>query len=366
MSKTKLKVAIIGTGMIANAGHLPAWKNLKADVDLVAVADVNRERAQQVAGNEGIPHAYDDWRSMLAEIKPDLVSICTPNVYHKEQTIAALQAGAHVLCEKPLATCHADAVAMFEAADQASRRLFVCQSLRFYNNLVAAKEFVSMGRLGEVYFAEVTGMRRRGIPTWGQFHMKEHSAAGPVYDLGVHQLDALYWLLGNPKVKAVSSATYTKFGNRDEGLKTSLAESGAPLGVLTPRPYDYREFDVEDMAAGFIRLDNGAVVSFKTSWAANVIQEQFNTLLLGTEGGLTLDPLVLATNLGSYQVDVTPKVPADRAVPFSGHWVAAEHILRVIRGQEEPLIQRAEVLNVMKTLDAIYRSAQEGKEIWVE
>jgi predicted dehydrogenase len=208
-------------------------------------------------------------------------------------------------------------------------------------------------------------MRRRGIPTWGRFHIKEHSAGGPVYDLGVHQLDGLFWLMGNPKIKAVSSMTFTKFGNRDEGLKTSLAESGAPLGVLTPRPYDYREFDVEDMAAGFIRLENGAVVHFKTSWAANVPKEVFNTLILGTEGGLTLDPLVLATNLGRYQVDVTPKVPADRTVPFSGHWGATEHVLRVIRGQEEPLVQRAEVLNVMRTLDAIYRSAQEGKEVWI-
>jgi predicted dehydrogenase len=366
MSETKLRIAIIGTGMIANAGHIPAWKNLKDEVELVAVADRDGDRAQRVAANEGIPHVYDDWQRMLAETRPDLVSVCTPNVYHKEQTIAALEAGAHVLCEKPVATCHADAVKMFEAADQTGRLLFVCQSLRFYNQLIAAKEFVDAGRLGEVYFAEVTGMRRRGIPTWGQFHIKEHSAAGPVYDLGVHQLDALFWLLGNPKVRAVSSMTFTKFGNRDEGLKTSLAESGAPLGVLTPRPYDYREFDVEDMAAGFIRLGNGAVVSFKTSWAANVTKEVFNTLLLGTEGGLTLDPLVLATNLGSYQVDVTPKVPADLAVPFSGHWVAAEHVLKVIRGQAAPLIQRAEVLNVMQTLDAICRSAQEGREVWIQ
>jgi predicted dehydrogenase len=352
--------------MIANAGHIPAWKNLKNDVELVAVADLSGERAQQVAGKEGIPRAYDDWRRMLAEVRPDLVSVCTPNVYHKEQTIAAFEAGADVLCEKPVATSHADALEMFEAAEKTGCRLFVCQSLRFYNNLVAAKEIVDSGRLGQIYFAEVTGMRRRGVPTWGQFHMKEHSAAGPVYDLGVHQLDSLFWLLGNPKAKSVSSATFTKFGNRNENLKTSLAESGAPLGVLTPRPYDYREFDVEDMAAGFIRLENGAVVSFKTSWAANITQEVFNTMLLGTEAGLTLDPMVLATNVGSYQADVTPKVPADRPVQFSGHWELAGHVLKVIRGQEQPLIQRAEVLNVMKTLDAIYRSASEGREVRIE
>lgn len=366
MAEKRFKVAIIGTGMIANAGHIPAWKNLKDDVEVAAVADINKDRAELVADNEGIPRAYGDWEKMLAEVRPDIVSVCTPNAYHKEQTIAALEVGAHVLCEKPVATCHADAVEMFDAAEAAGRVLFVCQSLRFYNNMIAAKEFVDAGRLGQIYYAEIIGMRRRGIPTWGQFHMKEHSGGGPVYDLGVHQLDGLLWFMGNLKVKAVSSMTYTKFGNRDEGLKTSLAESGAPLGVLTPRKYDYREFDVEDMAAGFIRLENGVVVNFKISWAANVPKEVFNTMILGTQGGLTLDPFVLVTNMGSYQVDVTPRVPADRNVFFSGHWAAVEHFIKVIRGQEELLVKRAEVLNTMKALDAVYRSAKEGRETWVE
>ncbi len=366
MAEEKFKVAIIGTGMIATAGHIPAWENLRDDVEIVAVADANEERAALVADHEGIASAYGDWEKLLSEVKPDIVSVCTPNMYHKEQTIASLEVGAHVLCEKPVATCHADAVRMFDVAEAAGRVLFVCQSMRFYNNTIAAKEFVETGRLGEMYYAEVIGMRRRGIPTWGQFHMKEHSGAGPVYDLGVHLLDGLFWLMGNPKVKAVSSMTYTKFGDRDEGLKTSLAESGAPLGVLTPRPYDYREFDVEDMAAGFIRLENDAVVNFKTGWAANIAKEVFNTMILGTEGGLTLDPFSLATNMGSYQVDVTPKIPADRDVFFCGHWVAIEHFIKVIRGQEELPVKREEVLNTMRALDAIYRSAKEGKEIWIE
>ena len=196
--------------------------------------------------------------------------------------------------------------------------------------------------------------------------MKEHSGGGPVYDLGVHLLDGLFWLMGNPKLRAVSGMTFTKIGNRDEGLKTSLAESGAPLGVLTPRKYDYREFDVEDMAAGFLRLGNDIGVNFRTSWAANITKEVFNTMILGTEGGLTVDPFALATNMGSYQVDVTPRIPPDRDVPFSGHWGVAEHLVRVIRGQDRPLVTRGEVLNVMQALDAIYRSAQEGREIRTE
>ncbi len=365
MAEAKLKVGIIGTGMVAVSGHIPAWKNVGRDAELVGVADALEDRARLVADTEGIPNAYGDWERMLADLDLDVVIVCTPNTYHKAQSIAALRAGCHVLCEKPVATCRADAAEMFAAAEKAGRILFVGQSSRFVPQSYAAKEICDAGRLGEMYFAETFYLRRRGVPTWGQFHMKEHSGGGPIYDLGVHALDLLYWLMGNPKATAVSAVTFTKLANRDENLVTSVADSGAPLGVLTPRPYDAREFDVEDMAAGFIRLEGGAAVAFKISWAANVPKNHGGTTLLGTEGGLTLDPLTLVTTMGRYQVNIEPQVPAGRGVDFAGHWDQAEHVVRVIRGEADLMVKPEEVLNVMATLDALYQSAEEAREIYL-
>jgi len=151
---------------------------------------------------------------------------------------------------------------------------------------------------------------------------------------------------------------------------TSLADSGAPIGVFTPRPYDYREFDVEDMAVGLLRLEGGATIGLKISWAANVPEGAGGTLILGTEGGLQIDPqlrwLKVVKNMGRYQVEATPKVPAELSVPFSGHWRQAEHVVRVLRGEEPPRVQRAEALNVVRALEALYRSAAERREVSLE
>ena len=358
----KYRVAVIGTGMIANAAHIPAWKDLKDAVEVVGVADNRKDAAYETGKRYEVAHIYTDPQKMLDELKPDIVSVCTPNVYHKEWTLAALRGGANVLCEKPIAVTYADAQEMYKTAESEKKLLYVSQTMRFLNNFIAAKDIASTGKLGEVYYAEINAIRRRGIPTWGFFHMKKHNAGGPVCDLGVHMLDGLYWIMGNPKVKAVSSMTYLKLGNKDEGLFTSLEESGAPLGVFTPRPYDYREFDVEDFASGYIRLENNITVLFKTSWAVNM-SENFSMSIIGNEASIQLPPVKMLNNFSRYQVEVTPRVPADRNVVFSGHYGATQNFIKVLRDEEEMVVKKAEVLNVIRTIDALYRSASEGREI---
>jgi predicted dehydrogenase len=366
MPEKLLKVCVVGTGMIANAAHLPAWKHIPEDVEVVGVADIRPEAAEQTAKRYNVPHAYSDWQKMLKDLKPDIVSVSTPNMYHKEVTIGALKSGAHVLCEKPISTSYQNAVEMFKTADAAGRTLFVNQSLRFASSVMAVKEIVASGKLGEIYYAETSSLRRRGVPKWGMFHMKQHNAGGPVYDLGVHMIDSLMWIMGNPRAVAVSAMTYTKIANRDEGLHESLADSGAPIGVFTPRPYSYKEFDVEDFAAGFVRFENNITLSIKTSWAANIPEGIGQTFILGTEAGIQLWPVKVISNMGKFQVDVTPKVLPDRDVAFSGHWEEVEHIIRVLRGQEEQIVKREQVFNVMRILDGFYKSAQVGREVVLE
>lgn len=362
MTSDKIRVAIAGAGMIANAGHIPAWQN-QEEAEVVGVFNHHLGRARDTAVRHGIESAYDDYARMLRELQPDLVIVCTPNVSHRRYTIEALGAGAHVLCEKPVAASYEDAVAMYEAADVAGRLLYVGQTGRYSGTVMAAKALVDAGELGAVYYAETASLRRRGVPKWGRFHMSSASGGGALLDIGVHALDALLWIISNPRVVAASGATYRRLADREEGLVTSLAESGAPVGVHDPRAYDSAEFDVEDMATGLLRLERGATISVKASWAANVPDGTGQTLVLGTRGGLRWHPLTLVRNLAGYQVDVTPKVPSDPEIPFYGHWRQAAHLVRVLQGKEAPLVTREEVLNVMRALDGLYRSAERGREI---
>ena len=362
----KFKVAVVGNGMIANAAHIPAWKNIADVAEIVAVADNREQATKETAARYNIPNFFTDYREMLEKVKPDIVSVCTPNCYHKEVTIAALKAGAHVFCEKPISTSEANAAEMYKVAEECGKVLYVSQTMRFDPNVIAAKKFYDEGIIGRAYFAEANLIRRRGIPKWGFFHMKEHNAAGPGYDLGVHILDSLLWILGAPKIVSASGAAYAEFGSQDEGLLESLAESGAPIGVFTPRAYDWREFDVEDFIAGFIRLEGGATLILKTSWAINAPEDGGATYIAGTKGGIKLMPQAeLITNLAGYQVNSLVKIPKGPDVAFAGHYDAIKQFVAVIEGKEEILVKKEQVLNVIRALDALYASSAQGREVIV-
>ena len=252
------------------------------------------------------------------------------------------------------------------AAKAAGRHIFPCQCMRWRNYMQQAKRLIDDGELGDVYFSDIAFIRRIGIPTWGMFHMREHNFGGPFCDLGVHLLDSLLWLVGSPKVLSVSGSTFTKIANQGADVLLSIAESGAYDGTFTPRPYDYREFNVEDFATGFMRLSNGMAVNFKFSWAINLPTTNLNMVLCGDQGGLYVNNETLYRNVGRYQAETKLKWFDNgkyRGRPFEQHWYMYEHILDVLDGKADYLITEEQNLEITKAIECFYRSAETAREV---
>lgn len=367
----KLRVAIIGTGMIANSAHFPALNVLRNEglVEVVGVADIRPEVAEETAKRHNVEKWYADPQKMLDELKPDFVSVCTPNVYHKEWTIKALEAGAHVACEKPIALTLKDAEEMWATAERCGKKLFPCQCMRWRNYMQKSKELVESGELGDLYFSDIAFIRRIGVPTWGMFHMKEHNWGGPFCDLGVHLIDSLLWIAGDKKVEAVSGSAYTKIANKGEDVLLSIAESGAYAGTFTPRPYDYREFNVEEFATGFMRLEGGMSVNFKFSWAINLPTTNLDMVICGDKAGLSVNGEKLYKNVGRFQAETEMKWFDNgefKGVPFEQHRYMYRHIMDVLDGKCDYLITKEQNLEVSKAIECFYRSAEENREISVK
>ena len=351
------KVCIISCGMIANSAHIPAFKHFSEDYEITAVCDVNETAAKETAERHGIKNYYTDAKEMLQTEKPDVVSVCVPNCFHKEYTIMALEAGANVLCEKPLAFTYQDAAEMFECAEKNGKVLMACQSMRFTPDRLAAKKYIEENGLDDIYYGELSRTRRRGIPFWGTFHMKKISCGGAFVDIGVHMLDALVWLMGNPKVKSVTAST--KQNHRDE--IGSLKGSGALTGKVDhAREFNPDEMDVEDFSCGIITFENGAEVSFKVAWATNM-PESADIRLIGKKRGIFLPECkVYSGEDGEENLD-TKENPYD--VQFPGHIYIADNLRNVLKGKAEMIIKPEETLNVSRIIELFNKSAELGREV---
>lgn len=342
-----VKVAVIGAGWAARIAHLPAYA--ANGVTPVAIADLNRDVAAGQAKKHGIANVYTDWREMLEKERPDAVSVCVPNVHHREPVLGCLAAGAHVLCEKPLATSVAEAEEMFAAAKAAGRTLMAAQNWRWNDNSRAIRRIVDSGDMGEIYYAEATALRRMGIPGWGLFHYKEHSHGGALLDVGVHMLDLAVYLMDNPRPVRVSAQMAAKFGKRPE------------IAKMMRNAWDPARFDVEDFAVALVHFENGATLLLRTSWATHIDAETFQVRLVGTEAGATTVPPVVYRNHAGIPVDEKLQVQ-------QGDWTGSytreiAHWLKVVAGEAAPLVKEAETLNVQRIIDAAYASAEQGRDV---
>jgi len=341
-----VRIGIIGTGGIARNRHIPSFK-AQPDVDIVAAADVVADSLNEVGAKFAIPNLYSDYRDMIAKESLDGVVICTPNKYHAPAAIDALNAGVHVLCEKPMALDPAEGRAMLAAAKANQKVLTVGFHYRHRPQVQAAKQVITNGELGHIYMVRVNALRRRGIPSWGSFVHKHIQGGGAMIDFGVHTLDSALYLLGNPKPIEVMGSISQHLGTKP---------NVNPWGQ-----WNYQEFTVEDQVAAFVRFDTGAMLMLECSWALNVPETKETISLSGTEAGLDVFPLkVNKAQYGMLTHWEPDWMPNDGVEP--GLAQAADFV-QAIKTGTSPNVTAEQALQVTELVDAIYRSAELGHAI---
>ncbi|MFL6584653.1 MAG: Gfo/Idh/MocA family protein [Chthoniobacterales bacterium] len=345
-----MNVGIIGTGWPGQQ-HAIALSSSKRG-RLHSCADLDEQRRAAFVKEFGPDMAVGDYHEMLADAAVDAVMICLPNYLHFPASLAALEAGKHVFCEKPPTL---NAAQMKVLRDQASERglvYFFGRQFRFTPGMLAAKRLIAEGRLGNIYHARATWMRSRGIPPGigGWFTEKKRSGGGALIDIGVHALDSVWYLMGNPRPVSASAGVFQNFAH--------FVASAV--------------FDVEDAAYAFIRFENGAVVHLETCWAGNLPdeipegkyfgRETNNSLLFGTKGTLRLKPLTLFEDQNGALVTVPIKNGSveDNADSFAAQ---VDNFLAAIAGESEPINSAEQAVELMGMIDAIYASGAAGREM---
>ena len=269
----KLKAGIVGCGGIANGKHLPAMKK-SGLYEIVAFCDIIRDRAEKAKKEYGTEDAkvFEDYQELIKE-DLDVVYVTTPNRSHAEISIAAMEAGKDVMCEKPMAKNYAEAQKMVETSEKTGRILNIGYQNRYRPDSLYLKEMCKADELGEIYFAKAHALRRRAVPTWGVFLNEEEQGGGPLIDIGTHALDLTLWMMDNYEVESVTGQTFHKLADQ--------TNQGNAFG-----DWDPKEFSVEDSAFGFIRMKNGAVIELEAAWALNTLEvDEAKTSLCGTKAG---------------------------------------------------------------------------------
>lgn len=354
---SKIKIALVGAGNIGRV-HLGAYKEVE-EVEIAAICDINAETLNKTADKYEIEKRYTDIKEMLEkETELDAVDVCVWNCNHRDCVIAALNAGLHVLCEKPMAYSTEQAEEMKACAEKNGKLLMIGFVMRFGNTTTVAKDFIDNGYLGDIYYAKAQYMRRNGAPK-GWFGDKARSGGGPVIDLGVHVIDRARYFMGSPKPVSVYAAAYNKLGNR-ENLKTD--------GRWTPDDANENDvFDVEDFASAIIRFDNGAIIQLETSYSVNAPGHS-GLYLYGDKGGFSFangDELTLYTEMNGFMTDV--KIDKEELIGGKKQFVAEmQHFADCILGKCECMATADDGINVMKILDAIYESAKTGHEVIIK
>ena len=357
----KLKIGIIGCGGIATGKHLPSLAKLSDKIEMVAFCDIIEEKAVDCAKRFGTPDAkvYTDYKELLKDESISVVHVLTPNRSHSFITVDALEAGKHVMCEKPMAINSAEAKKMLDAAKRTGKKLTIGYQNRFRDDSMYMKQEAEQGTFGEIYYAKATAIRRRAVPTWGVFFNEYEQGGGPLIDIGTHALDLTLYMMNNYRPKYCVGTTYHKL-NKD-------TDQGNMWGNWNPD-----DFTVEDSAFGFIVMENGATIVLESSWALNSLDvREAQTTICGTKAGADMmDGLRINGVRKGRQYITKPSFNAG-GVAFNEGKKGDSPALREARAWLNAVVEDTEVLTkpeqayvVTQILEGIYESAKTGKPFY--
>ena len=367
MKNEKLRIALVGCGGIANQKHMPALKKMADRCEIVAFCDIIEERAVKAAKEFGTADAktYTDYKEMLKDASIDVVHVLTPNVVHCPVTVAAFEAGKHVMCEKPMAATTVDAQKMMDAWKKSGKQFTIGYQNRFRPEVQALHAACEAGELGEIYYAKAHAIRRRAVPTWGVFPNKALQGGGPLIDIGTHALDITLWMMNNYKPVSVTGSVFYKLGHLPQ------ATEGNMFG-----PWDPETYEVEDSAFGMIKMADGSAINIEASWAINMLtSKEASTTLCGTKAGAEINSgMSFKTNDLIYNTSRHGQLTEERLTPggaiayFEGGTgdpgtEEAKQWLDAIKNGTSPLVKPEQAFVVTQILEAIYKSSETGKEV---
>lgn len=357
-----VKIGIIGCGGIANGKHMPSLKKIK-NVQMVAFCDIIEERAVKAAEEYGVEGAkvYTDYKELLKDRDIEVVHVCTPNRSHAFISIDAMEAGKHVMCEKPMAKTYKEAKEMLDASERTGMKLTIGYQSRWRADSLYLKKMCEDGELGEIYYGKAIALRRRAVPTWGVFLNEYEQGGGPLIDIGTHALDLTLWMMDNYKPKMVVGTTFEKLKNQKD--------CGNAWG-----DWDPKKFTVEDAAFGFIVMENGATIMLESSWALNIRNpKEAITMICGTEGGADMfDGLNINFIKNGRQCILKPDLTAGGVAFYDGDGdedpsvLEAKAWLDAVVNDHEPRTKAGQALVVTQILEAIYESAKTGKPVYFD
>lgn len=357
-----VKIGIIGCGGIANGKHMPSLKKIK-NVQMVAFCDIIEERAVKAAEEYGVEGAkvYTDYKELLKDRDIEVVHVCTPNRSHAFISIDAMEAGKHVMCEKPMAKTYKEAKEMLDASERTGMKLTIGYQSRWRADSLYLKKMCEDGELGEIYYGKAIALRRRAVPTWGVFLNEYEQGGGPLIDIGTHALDLTLWMMDNYKPKMVVGTTFEKLKNQKD--------CGNAWG-----DWDPKKFTVEDAAFGFIVMENGATIMLESSWALNIRNpKEAITMICGTEGGADMfDGLNINFIKNGRQCILKPDLTAGGVAFYDGDGdedpsvLEARAWLDAVVNDHEPCTKASQALVVTQILEAIYESAKTGKPVYFD